>query len=188
MPTAAVESTRPVISTGVLGSGHETARRAWEGSQEDVADGQDGIRYDSGGADVETLAAAALDLQTVWDSAIADLGATVPPTQLRALLIIDRFGRLSLNALAEQMRASTSSASKLCDRLQQAGLITRARTPADRRGVVLGLSDAGQRLVRWAQARHRDRLRSVIAAMSPHGRDALVRGLSEFRLVLRRTT
>jgi DNA-binding MarR family transcriptional regulator len=137
---------------------------------------------------VATLAAAALDLQAIWDSAIADLGATVPPVQLRALLAIHRSGDLSLNALAEQLRASTSATSKLCDRLQQAGLITRSRTTSDRRGVVVALSEAGERLVRWTQARHRDRLGSIMAAMSAPGRDALLRGLIEFRMVLKHLT
>ena len=153
-----------------------------------MVSGEGGVRYEVDSAELATLAAAALDLQAIWDSAIADLGATVSPVQLRALLAIHRFGDLSLNALAEQLRASTSATSKLCDRLQQAGMITRSKTTADRRGVVLGLSEAGDRLVRWAQAQHRDRLGSIMAAMSPPGRDALVRGLNEFRLVLKRLT
>jgi DNA-binding MarR family transcriptional regulator len=150
-----------------------------------VIDGDGGIGYDAD-EDVATLVAAALELQAIWEGAIADLGATVPPVQLRALLAIDRFGELSLNALAERLRASTSATSKLCDRLQQAGLITRTKPSADRRGVVLGLSDAGERLVRWTQTRYRDRLGVVMAAMSPRGREALARGLSEFRLALKR--
>jgi DNA-binding MarR family transcriptional regulator len=138
--------------------------------------------------EVAELANAAIDLQGIWDSAILDLGTTISPVQLRALLIIGRSDAISLNALAERSRASTSATSKLCDRLQQAGLVTRSKNSVDRRGVALSLSPAGERLVEWAEAQHRDRLRTVIDAMSPHGRAALIRGLNEFRLVLRQMT
>src|SRR5918992_5774496 len=168
------------VALRVMGSGPASGKACRRGEQGHVVSGEGGVRYEVDSAELATLAAAALDLQTIWDSAIADLGATVSPVQLRALLAIHRFGDLSLNALAEQLRASTSATSKLCDRLQQAGMITRSKTTADRRGVVLGLSEAGDRLVRWAQAQHRDRLGSIMAAMSPPVRDVLVLWLNEF--------
>lgn len=117
------------------------------------------------------LAAIVLDLQALWDGAVADMGSTVPPAQWRALLVIHRFGTPGLNILARELRASTSATSKLCDRLDHAGLVTRTTSATDRRGIVLSLSEAGQRLVRWAEARLRDRLGVVVAEMSPSGRE-----------------
>src|SRR5260370_9868214 len=71
------------------------------------------------------------------DRAVEELGLAVPPAQIRALLIIDRAGRLNLSRLAEALGASASAARRLCDRIQAAGLLTRHRPSARRRETVL---------------------------------------------------
>lgn len=139
-----------------------------------------------GDGDVLTVEAAAADLNFIWERALAELGTTLTPVQLRALLTIDRSGPLSLNALAQELRASPSSASKVCDRLQQAGFITRKAAHHDRRGVELALSRAGSGLVRWVHARHRERLASFIDEMDDADRAALITGLRELCRVIRR--
>lgn len=136
--------------------------------------------------DVLTVEAAAADLNQIWERALAELGSTLTPVQLRALMAISRSGPLSLNALAEDLRASPSSASKVCDRLQQAGFITRKAAQRDRRGVELALSRAGAGLVRWVHARHREQLASFIDEMGEDERAALITGLRELRRVIRR--
>jgi DNA-binding MarR family transcriptional regulator len=151
-----------------------------EGGDRDVA-GDPHDRAVHGAGQSAQVAAATLVLQAVWEDAIADLGPAVPPVQLRALLAIDLAGTLNLNALARRLRTSASAASRLCDRLEQAGLITRTKHFADRRGIILSLSGAGEQLVRWAHARHRERLQSVLEAMRPGAREALVQGLEEFQ-------
>jgi len=137
--------------------------------------------------DVLTVEAAAADLNLIWERALAELGTALTPVQLRALLAIDRSGPLSLNALAGELRTSPSAASKVCDRLQQAGFITRTAAHHDRRGVVLALSRAGGGLVTWVHARHRERLASLIDEMSEESRAALIAGLRELRGVVQRS-
>ncbi|REE95139.1 MarR family winged helix-turn-helix transcriptional regulator [Thermomonospora umbrina] len=133
---------------------------------------------------VESVEAGAELLREVCDQALEALGSTVPPTQLRALLIVDRFDRLNLNTLAQEMRASNSATSRLCDRLQASGLIVREAAARDRREVVISLSLPGRRLVGWARRQRRRELAKVIDTMSPAGREALVNGLSAFRAAL----
>ncbi len=58
------------------------------------------------------------------------------PAQLRALLTIERAGRLNLNKLAAALGASASAASRLCDRMEAAGLLSRDRA-VSRREIVL---------------------------------------------------
>ncbi|HEX2312253.1 MAG TPA: MarR family transcriptional regulator [Thermomonospora sp.] len=136
-------------------------------------------------ADVVAFVEAGAELlREVCDQALDELGSTVPPTQLRALLIVDRFGRLNLNTLAQEMRASNSAASRLCDRLQASGLIVREAAARDRREVVISLSEAGRRLVGWARLQRRRELGRIVAAMSPDGRRALLEGLAAFRAAL----
>ncbi|WP_119731126.1 MarR family winged helix-turn-helix transcriptional regulator [Thermomonospora amylolytica] len=160
---------------------------------DDPVPGADAGRRASGGAgvsaDIAEDVAAAVEagaemLQEVCDRALEELGGTVPPTQLRALLIVDRHHRLNLGALAHEMRASNSATSRLCDRLQASGLIVRESAARDRREVVISLSDAGRRLVDWARGRRRRELARIVDGMSPAGREALLHGLAAFRAAL----
>ena len=113
------------------------------------------------------------------ERAVEELGLSVPPAQIRALLIIDRAGSLNLSRLAEALGASASAASRLCDRIQAAGLLTRDRAAASRREIVLFPTESGRRLAQWVRRRRRAALGDVMQAMSPDGREALAQGLRE---------
>jgi DNA-binding MarR family transcriptional regulator len=118
-------------------------------------------------------------LNDAWDAAIDELGSTVPPTQLRALLAIAATAPVSLTALAGRLRASTSAASRLCDRLQQAGMIARHPGQPDRRGVLLSLTPAGYQLAAWVREQRRASLAAILAGMTPAARRALIDGLRQ---------
>ena len=113
------------------------------------------------------------------ERAVEELGSAVPPAQMRALLIIDRAGSLNLSRLAEALGASASAASRLCDRIQAAGLLTRDRAISSRREIVLFPTESGRRLAEWVRGRRRAALGDVLEAMSPDGREALTQGLRE---------
>jgi DNA-binding MarR family transcriptional regulator len=113
------------------------------------------------------------------ERAMEEFSSSVPPAQIRALLIIDRAGSLNLSRLAEALGASASAASRLCDRIQAAGLLTRDRAAASRREIVLFPTESGRRLAEWVRGRRRVALGDVLQAMSPDGREALAQGLRE---------
>jgi DNA-binding MarR family transcriptional regulator len=113
------------------------------------------------------------------ERAVEKISSSVPPAQLRALLIIDRVGSLNLNKLAAQVGASASATSRLCDRMEVAGLLTRDRAVGSRREIVLLLTESGRRLAEWVRDQRRAALAELLQAMSPEGREALVRGLGE---------
>jgi len=113
------------------------------------------------------------------ERAVEELGSAVPPAQMRALLIIGRTGSLNLSRLAAALGASASATSRLCDRMQAAGLLTRDRAAASRREIVLLPTESGRRLAQWVQGRRRAALGDVLQTMSPSGREALVQGLKE---------
>jgi DNA-binding MarR family transcriptional regulator len=115
----------------------------------------------------------------VAERAVEKIGSSVPPAQLRALLIIDRAGSLNLNRLATQVGASASATSRLCDRMEVAGLLTRDRAEESRREIVLLLTESGRRLAGWVRDQRRAALADMLQAMTPEGRDALLRGLGE---------
>src|ERR1039457_979242 len=108
-----------------------------------------------------------------------EIGATVPLGQLRALLVIDRAGSLNLNRLAGLLGASASAASRLCDRMQAAGLVSRDRAVVSRREIVMVPTESGRRLADWVRGRRQAALESLLDGMSPEGREALARGLVE---------
>jgi DNA-binding MarR family transcriptional regulator len=132
-----------------------------------------------GQLDVDSAETGLTVLIEACERAVEELGAAVPPAQMRALLTIDQAGSLNLSRLAGALGASASAASRLVDRMQTAGLLTRDRAAASRREIVLLPTESGRRLAEWVRGRRRGALRDVLQTMSPGGREALVRGLRE---------
>jgi DNA-binding MarR family transcriptional regulator len=132
-----------------------------------------------GQLDVSSAETGLTVLLEACERAVEELGSAVPPAQMRALMIIDRTGSLNLSRLAAALGASASATSRLCDRMQAAGLLTRDRAAASRREIVLLPTESGRRLAQWVQGRRRAALSDVLQTMSPDGREALVQGLNE---------
>jgi DNA-binding MarR family transcriptional regulator len=132
-----------------------------------------------GEVDVSSAEAGLTVLLEACERSLEELGAAVPPAQMRALLIIGRAGSLNLSRLALALGASASAASRLVDRMQAAGLLTRDRAAASRREIVLVPTESGRRLADWVRGRRRAALGELLQAMTPDGREALARGLRE---------
>jgi DNA-binding MarR family transcriptional regulator len=132
-----------------------------------------------GQLDVSSAETGLTVLLEACERAVEELGSAVPPAQMRALMIIDRTGSLNLSRLAAALGASASATSRLCDRMQAAGLMTRDRAAASRREIVLLPTESGRRLAQWVQGRRRAALSDVLQTMSPSSREALVQGLKE---------
>ena len=113
------------------------------------------------------------------ERAVEERLADVPPAQMRALLTIEQAGSLNLSRLADALGAKLSPASRLVDRMQAAGLLTRDRSAASRREIVLVPTEAGRQLAEWVRSRRRTAIREVMQTMSPDGRAALAEGLRE---------
>ncbi len=121
-------------------------------------------------------------LLEAWQRAIEELGAMLPPAQVRALLIVDTRDSLNVTGLARMLGSSPSATSRLCDRLVAAGLLARVPAVASRREILLQLTDSGQRLAVWIRDQRRTALARVVETISPAGRADLARGLSELTL------
>ncbi|WP_436776335.1 MarR family winged helix-turn-helix transcriptional regulator [Yinghuangia sp. YIM S09857] len=135
-----------------------------------------------GADDAAVLLAEALEsLITVWGRAQEAFGTTVSPTQLRALTIISRTPGISLHGLAQEMGTVSSVASRLCDRMDSAGLMHRELDSDNRRRVVLGLTSEGEALMAAIRERRARDLVTALSAMSGTDRAALVTGILAFR-------
>ena len=140
--------------------------------------GSDIARAD-GQLDLGSAEAGLAVLLEACERAVEERVAELPPAQMRALLTIEQAGSLNLSRLAEALGAKLSPASRLCDRMQAAGLLTRDRSAASRREIVLVPTEAGRQLAEWVRSRRRAAIREVMQTMSPGGREALVQALTE---------
>ena len=86
---------------------------------------------------------------------------------------------MNLNSLAKALASTPSATSRLADRMQLAGLLTRDRAAASRREIVLVPTESGQQLAEWVRVQRRTALGQVLADMSPQAREALAQGLSQ---------
>jgi DNA-binding MarR family transcriptional regulator len=105
----------------------------------------------------------------------------VPATQLRVLFIVGHRDGINLSGLAAELGALLSSASRLCDRLEAAGLIVRDPGQQSRREINIRLSLDGEALLDKVR-RHRQReLLRILTEMPAPARSALLAGLTQFR-------
>lgn len=105
---------------------------------------------------------------------------TVP--QFRALVILATRGPQQPVGLAEALGLTSSSVTRLCDRLIRKGLILREREDAggDRRAVRLSVSEAGSRLVEEVTARRTAEIRDIVARVPAEERPPLVSAFQAF--------
>ncbi|MFI5892634.1 MarR family winged helix-turn-helix transcriptional regulator [Actinoplanes sp. NPDC051513] len=119
-------------------------------------------------------------LVSVLDAARVAQAPTVPPAQLRVLTFISDNRQTNMSRLAEALDVVPSSASRLCDRLEAAGLLRRVPDPRDRREVRLMLTPAARRLLDQIRERRRVALAEVLDRMPEQARDELQRSLAAF--------
>jgi DNA-binding MarR family transcriptional regulator len=96
------------------------------------------------------------------------------PTTLRALAVLESEG-LRIGELAERMAVEETTATRLADRLGQAGLAVRSRAADDRRVIVVTLTREGRRLARAAEQQRRRFWEDVLATLDAAERRELVR-------------
>ncbi|WP_084956376.1 MarR family winged helix-turn-helix transcriptional regulator [Thermoactinospora rubra] len=130
-------------------------------------------------ADVAAVEKAAAALVAVWARSRQAAGR-VSTTQLQALITIESHQPVNLSGLADHLGAAPSSASRLCDRLEAAGLVRRSLGETDRRELTLSLTATGRALLADLAERRHAHLKAVLERMTPAGRSALQRGLREF--------
>lgn len=119
-------------------------------------------------------------LVLLWDRAEDWAVPRIPPSQLRVLTVLDREGRTNLTTLARELGAIPSSASRLCDRLEAAGLLERKTNVENKREVTLSISKQGRmRLDAFATVRRNDFAR-VLEQMNPEAQNSLADGLRQF--------
>ena len=132
-----------------------------------------------------SLARATLLLEALQQECLETIGLTfVEYSVLRVLMD----GSLSLSRLAEAAVRTTGGMTKIVDRLERRGLVERVADPADRRGVLVGLTEDGRELSKKASDAYsvgRDRILQRLNATDQRaietGLDRLVAAFEEER-------
>jgi DNA-binding MarR family transcriptional regulator len=130
--------------------------------------------------------AAAIDIAAealvrIWTGPQSAPGVPVPATQLRVLFVVEQSGAINLSRLANELGALLSSASRLCDRLEAAGLIVRESGQQSRREIAIRLSPDGEALLERVRHERQEQITKVLAQMPAGARQALLTGLTEFQ-------
>jgi DNA-binding MarR family transcriptional regulator len=112
-------------------------------------------------------------LEPGWHDVLATLRRHGPPYQLRP------------SEFSDALMLTSSGTTKRLDRLEQAGLITRAPDPADRRGVVITLTPSGLKLIDAVTEAHLTNERDLLAGLSAAERRTLAGLLRKLQLSLR---
>ncbi|MFG2357438.1 MarR family winged helix-turn-helix transcriptional regulator [Streptomyces sp. NPDC048521] len=119
-------------------------------------------------------------LANLWSMAAQEAAVRLSLHQLRALRVLEAAPEVNLTGLAERLDIGLPTASRLCDRLEAAGMLERALHPRNRREVQLRLTGQGRRVLADVARRRTQALAAVLARMAPVDRAALVRGMKAF--------
>ena len=111
---------------------------------------------------------------------LAEVEDTVTLTQFRTLVVLDNHEEINLNTLADLLSVTSSTAMRMINRLLTSGMVTRRDNPANRREVLLGVTDEGRRLVRQVTAKRREEITRIVAEMPETRRDELVMAMRAF--------
>ncbi len=120
-------------------------------------------------------------LVAVWTEAAEAITPRLSTHQLKALTAVRHRSELNLTALAETLGIALPAASRLCDRLEAAGLLERVPHPRNRRELQLRVTAQGRKVLADLAERRSAGLAAVFAAMTPAQRTSLAQGLHAFR-------
>lgn len=132
------------------------------------------------GREVDAVMRAARALVGVAARSIAEVQQPLTVPQLRVLVMVGTRGPVSLRAVAGELDVHPSNATRTCDRLVRAALLSRTEDEADRRLVQLTLTESGRELVEAMMGRRRAGIEHVLLAMPASRRRGLAAALEAF--------
>jgi len=111
-------------------------------------------------------------LEQGWHDVLATLRRTGPPFKLRP------------TDLTDALMLTSSGTTKRLDRLEAAGLIAREPDPADRRGTLISLTEAGRARIDAVTEAHMANEARLLSALSAEEQEQLAGLLRKLRLGL----
>jgi len=107
--------------------------------------------------------------------------AGVSMTHMHVMWLLQHHGELSMSRLAELLDVSFSNATGIVDRMEERGLIERARPPEDRRVVLVRIAPRGVEALEETEAIKQDRLHAILAHLDAVQLDRVAAALDDIR-------
>ena len=114
-----------------------------------------------------------------------EAGVELSPSQTAALATIERHGPLTPSELAARERVQRPTVTRVPARLEESGLVVRARDPADRRSSLVSVSDEGRSLLAVLRTRKDAFLAQRLDELDAEEREVLDRAAAIFERMLR---
>jgi DNA-binding MarR family transcriptional regulator len=111
---------------------------------------------------VDALLSASRVMVGLAARSVADLGFDVTLPQYRALVVLASRGPQRIVDISAELGVTSSTGTRMCERLVRKGLIQRERSDVDRREVRLTLTDDGEYLVQEVTRRRRRELSRIV--------------------------
>ncbi|MBI3746767.1 MAG: MarR family transcriptional regulator [Chloroflexi bacterium] len=131
---------------------------------------------------VSTIVGIVSSIRCVGSGRLVKLGVSM--THLHVLWMLQHHGALPMSRMADLLDVSVSNATGIIDRMEERGLVERARVPGDRRVVLVQLADGGQRAIEEIEAVRQDRLSSILGHLAPAQLACLAEAFADIRKVL----
>ncbi|MCV7066945.1 MarR family winged helix-turn-helix transcriptional regulator [Mycolicibacterium houstonense] len=122
------------------------------------------------------------DLVGVALRSVDQLEISLP--QFRLLLVLQERGKLTSTECAQALGVVGSTVTRLADRLDASGHLSRGSDPTNRSVVTLALTERGRKLVRQVTTRRRRELARVLDRLDPDERAACASALRSFHELL----
>lgn len=121
-------------------------------------------------------------LEVLWGRAQEKApSGPVPPSQLRALKAIEEQRSVNQRTLGDVLGIGPSSVSRLCDRLEAAGLLMRGPSATSRREIELTLSARGAKVLEELRLARTREVEAVLRTMEPAHLGVLSEGLEKLQ-------
>lgn len=111
---------------------------------------------------------------------IAQVDDSVTLPQYRALVALAARGPQNVGLLADELGVHPSTATRMCDRLVDRGLIRRETSTESRREVIVELKPAGTQLLTGVTAERRREIRRIVGNVPVAVRAPMVDALQAF--------
>jgi DNA-binding MarR family transcriptional regulator len=105
----------------------------------------------------------------------------ITPAHLRALRVLARHGTMRLSELSDRLQIAPRTATEVVDALQARGLVRRRADPADRRAILVEVTDRGAGVLAEIRAGRGTEAGRIFGRLTPAERAELARMLSELR-------
>jgi len=105
----------------------------------------------------------------------------ITPAHLRALRTLARHGTMRLSELSDRLQIAPRTATEVVDALQARGLVRRRADPADRRAILVEVTERGAGMLAEIRATSGTEAGRIFGRLGPADRAELARILSKLR-------